>query len=129
MNEILSFIESISEAELNYIAAADYCRDIDQHKNALKELIFLQNGIMQKGQYWYPYEVIELNRWSCEEGHEREFAICHLIIALSIMAGTDISNSASHMLEKLENEYQKLPKELCELVVNAMSEASHAEGQ
>jgi hypothetical protein len=93
MNEVLSLIKSISEAELNYIAAADYGRDIEQHKNALKEVIFLQDGVKKKGQYWYPYEVIELNRWSCKEGHQREFAICHLIIALSIMTGTDTSNS------------------------------------
>ena len=129
MNKILSFIESVSEAELDYIAAADYGRDIDQHKKSLKDLIFIQNGILQKGQYWYPYEVVELNRWSCKEGHEREFAICHLLIALSIMAGTDISNSASHMLETLQHEYQKLPKELYELVVGAMSEASKTEIQ
>ena len=129
MNEVLSFIESITEAELNYIAAADYGRDTDKHKNALNDLIFLQNGIVQKGQYWYPYEVVELNRWSCKKGHEREFAICHLIIALSIMAGTDISNSAAHMLETLQNEYHKLPKQLYKLVVNTMSKASHVEHQ
>ncbi len=129
MNEILDFIKSITETELNYIAAADYGRDIDKHRNALKDLIFVQNGIVQKGQYWYPYEVVELNRWSCKEGHEREFAICHLIIALSIIAEADISNSASQMLENLQREYHKLPKDLYELVVNAMSQASHTESQ
>lgn len=124
MNEIINFIESVSEVELDYIAAADYGRDVDRHKKALKDLIFSQHGVMHKDQYWYPYEVVELRRWSCQQGHEREFAICHLIIALSIIAGTDISNCPTSMLEDLSHEYEKLPKEIYTLVIDAMTEAS-----
>lgn len=120
MEQALNLIRSISESELEFISKADYGQEFLRHKEALKKLIFEQNGIVNADQYWFPYEVIELSRWSCKEGHEREFAISNVIIALSILGDADGSNSVEYMFEKLSNEYESLSSELKEIVTGIL---------
>jgi hypothetical protein len=124
MNEAIGFIKSITQGEILYIASADYGMDVEKHKSALQTLIFEQDGIITQDQNWYPYEVIELRRWRCELSHEREFAICNLIIALSIINGADSCNSTEDMLDSIANEYDKLPNDLRDLVVNYLLKAA-----
>lgn len=129
MEQALNLIRSISESELEFISKADYGQEYLRHKDALKKLIFEQNGIVAADQYWFPYEVVELSRWSCKEGHEREFAISNTIIALSILGGADGSNSIEHMFEQLSNEYDALPPELKEIVTNILFLANEYQEQ
>jgi hypothetical protein len=123
MNQALKFVKGITSDELKFISMADYGQDSERHLEALKKLIFEQNCIVDHEQSWFPYEVVELTRWSCKEGHEREFAICNIIIALSIIAGADGSNEPTYMLDTIAPEYDKLPDLLRELVVNLLVEA------
>jgi hypothetical protein len=129
MEQAISLIKSISESELDFISRADYGQEYLRHKEALNKVIFEQNGIIKSDQYWFPYEVIELSRWSCKLGHEREFAICNVIIALSILGGTDGSNSIEYMLETLSSEYEILPVELKEVVINILIRAKEFQEQ
>jgi hypothetical protein len=120
MEQALSLIKSISESELDFISRADYGQDNLRHKEELNKVIFEQNGIIKSDQHWFPYEVIELSRWYCKLGQEREFAICNVIIALSILGGADRSNSIEYMLETLSNEYEILPVGLKDMVINIL---------
>ncbi len=129
MEQALNLIRSISESELEFISKADYGQEFLRHKKALKKLIFEQNGIVNADQYWFPYEVIELSRWSCKEGHEREFAISNVIIALSILADADGSNSVEYMFEQLSNEYESLSSELKEIVTGILFLANEHQEQ
>ena len=120
MEQAVALIKSISESELAFISKADYGQESQRHIEELKKLIFEQNGIVNADQSWFPYEVIELSRWSLKEGHEHEFAISNVIIALSILGGTDNTNSVEYMFDRLSNEYERLPLELRSVVVNIL---------
>lgn len=120
VDKALAFIQSITEDELDFIANADYGVHANRHKDALRTLIFEQNGVVQDKQQLYPYEVVELARWRCQTGHEREFAICNIIVALSILAGEDCTNDPDYMLQKLASEYEKLTPELSKFVTDLL---------
>ena len=125
MKTELEIVKGITEGELEYISNADYGLDAKKHKEALKTLIHVQNCVIQDSQYWFPYEVVELTRWFCKEGHEREFAMCNIIIALSIIAGADGDNDPRYMLEEIAPEYEKLPASLKEPVLNILRQAEN----
>jgi hypothetical protein len=129
MEQALNLIRSITESELEFISKADYGQEFLLHKESLKKLIFEQNGIVNADQYWFPYEVVELSRWSCKEGHEREFAISNVIIALSILGDADGSNSVEYMFERLSNEYESLSSELKEVVTGILFLANEHQEQ
>lgn len=129
MEQAIKLIKSITESELDFISKADYGKDSSRHKESLKKLIFGQNGIIDADQYWFPYEVVELSRWSCKEGHEREFAISNTIIALSILGDADNSNSIEYMFQQLSNEYESLSPELKEIVTSALFLANEHQEQ
>ncbi len=129
MKQALNLIRSITESELEFISKADYGQEFLRHKESLKKLIFEQNGIVNADQYWFPYEVVELSRWSCKEGHEREFAISNVIIALSILGDADGSNSVEYMFERLSNEYESLSSELKEVVTGILFLANEHQEQ
>ena len=129
MEQALNLIRSITESELEFISKADYGQEFLRHKESLKKLIFEQNGIVNADQYWFPYEVVELSRWSCREGHEREFAISNVIIALSILGDADGSNSVEYMFERLSNEYESLSSELKEVVTGILFLANEHQEQ
>lgn len=123
----IRFIKSITENEIKFIAGSDNGADIDKHENELKKLIFDQNGVLNSNQYWYPYEVVELCRWSCKKGHEKEFVICNIIICLSIIAGTDRTNDPEYMKDILQKEYVKLDKSNYDLISNILMDAIKAQ--
>jgi hypothetical protein len=123
MKQALEIAKSITEEEMEFISKADYGNESRRHKEALRELIFSQDCLVNSEQSWYPYEVVELTRWECKEGHEREFAICNIIIALSIIAGKDSSNDPEYMMETISSEYDKLPNDLRDIVLSLLIEA------
>ena len=129
MQQAINLIKSISESELDFISNADYGQECLRHKEALKKLFFEQNGVINSDQYWFPYEVVELSRWSCKKGHEREFAISNVIIALSVLGGADGSNSIEFMFEQLSNEYEGLASELKKVVTDILFLANEYQQQ
>ena len=123
----VKFIKSITENEIKFIAERDYGADTEKHEYELRKLIFDQNGVISSNQYWYPYEVVELCRWSYEIGHEREFVICNIIICLSVIAGTDNKNDPEYMKEVLKKEYDKLDSSNYDLIFKILTETIKAQ--
>jgi hypothetical protein len=123
MQTPLELAKSITDDEMDYISCADG-DDEEIHKSALRSLIFDQDCVCRSDQYWHPYECIELRRWTCKQGHEREFAICNIIIAISIISGADFSNDPDYMLTTIAGEYDKLPNSLRDLVLSSLRKAS-----
>ncbi len=125
MQTPLDFAKSITDAEIDFISEAEG-DEVEIHKAALRSLIFDQDCVVKKDQYWHPYECVELRHWFCWQGHEREFAICNVIIAISIASGADLNNEPDSMLETISGEYDKLPNSLRELVLSALSKAAES---
>lgn len=124
MPSALEFAQSITDDEIDYISTFDRDQDIDIHKSSLRTLIFDQNCVISDDQFWYPFECVEMTRWRCDQGHEREFTICHIIIFLSTIAGTCVTHDPDDMMITHASEYDKLSKPLRELVLNCLHEAS-----
>ena len=120
MEKALQLIKSISESEIDFICHADYGQDVSIHKAALKNLIFDNQCVVSRDQYWYPWEVVELARWELKEGHEREFAICNALIAIAVINGSDRTNSIADMFETLSSEYDKLQAEIKQIVTDVL---------
>lgn len=55
MEQSLNLIKSVSESELELMSKADYGQERMRHKEALRKLIFEQNGVVNADQYWFPY--------------------------------------------------------------------------
>ena len=126
MQTPLDFAKSITDDEIDFISRNDGTDedDVAIHKCALRSLIFEQDcNVNLSIQYWHPYECVELGRWSCQKGHEREFAICNIIIGISIISGADYSNDPNYMLEKIAGEYDKLPNQIRQLVLDTLLRA------
>ncbi|BFM06930.1 hypothetical protein [Halioxenophilus aromaticivorans] len=124
MNQALEYAKSINLEEIKFISMADYGQDSTQHLESLKKLIFEQDCVVNGDQYWFPYEVVELARWNCKDGHEKEFAICNIIIALSIIAGADSSNDPTYMIDTNASEYDKLTEPVRDLVLGVLIKAA-----
>lgn len=121
----IELAKSITDDEIHYICQIEGY-EIEIHEAALRTLIFDQNCVTNiSEQYWHPYECVELNRFSCNPGHEREFAICTIIIAIFMHADADTGDKNPHdMLQDYAGEYDKLPDNLRELVLTALTIAS-----
>ena len=109
----------MSKAELAFIAETDYGQNSQQHYEALYTLIHKQDGIITDQQYWFPYEVIELCSHGIKQGHEREFAICTLLIIQNVIAGTDPATDLLVKFQTCAEDYDLLPEELREEILNA----------
>lgn len=120
---MINFIQTITDSELKFISELDYGEKSEKHLEALKKVIFEQDGVVKEEQFWCPYEVIELGSNSLKKGHEREFTICTLLVALNVKEGTDLSTDLEHKLEAHSTEYDLLPKELSELVLKSYEQA------
>jgi hypothetical protein len=118
-------ITSITDSELAYVAALDYGQDASKHLDALCTVIFNQGGKFKDGQVWHPYEVIELGSHALNPGHEREFAICTLLVISAVVSGFDLSTDLSVKLSDRSKDYDALPSELRDEVLNAYLVAGH----
>jgi hypothetical protein len=116
---ISPLIKSVSENELLYIAALDYEQECSQHLAALRKVVFEQDGIISASQIWHPYEVIELGANSFKAGHEREFAICTLMVIQAVAAGVDLSTDLSAKFSARTQDYDALPSTLKEEILHA----------
>lgn len=118
-----SLIKSISENEMAYIAGLDYGQDSEQHLESLRSVIFAQNGVLRKGQTWFPYEVIELGANVLITGHEREFSICTLLVIQAVVCGFDSSTDLVAKLSDRAQDYDLLPPNLRDEVLRAYETA------
>ena len=114
-----SVIASITESELEYVAALDYGQNAREHLDALRAVIFSQGGDLGQDQIWYPYEVIELGAHALSPGHEREFAICTLLVIQAVVCGFDVSTDLSAKHSDRRKDYDVLPSALRDELANA----------
>jgi hypothetical protein len=116
-------VRSVTEQELAFIAGLDQGQHQDAHLEALRKVIFEQNGSLVRDQYWFPYEVIELGAHSLTPGHEREFAICTLLVIGSVRTGFDSATNLPSKFNDRAAQYDALPPSLREEVLAAYQAA------
>lgn len=112
-------LDSLTEGELKFIAQGDYGVDADLHLEGLVKLLHDQDGVLSEGQYWYPYEVVELGAHSLKPGHEREFTACTLLVINAVATGYDRSTRLDWKFDDRAGDYDRLPTQLRELVMDA----------
>lgn len=114
-----NLLDSLTEAELKFIAEGDYGVDADLHLDELLKLLREQDSVLSEGQYWYPYEVVELGAHSLKPGHEREFAACTLLVINAVATGYDKSTRLDWKFDERAGDYGRLPTTLRDLVLDA----------
>ena len=120
--ELTSLLQSLEPDELRFIAERDYGQDVERHLLALQAVV-TQGGTFPQGEYWYPYEVVELGAHALETGHEREFAACTLLVLRAIADGFDTSTDLESKLADRAADYGKLQPELRSAVLAAYASA------
>ena len=128
-NAALTFVKSITDEEMQFISKLDYGVDADVYLTSLRKVIFEQDGILDGTpahnciikctQFTYPYEVIELGSHVLEKGHEREFAICTLIIIMNVYKKTDGSTDLNYKYECQQSSYAMIPDDVQKLILDA----------
>jgi len=118
------FISSISVKEMQFISGLDYGNDASRHEQALRELIFDRSGKFEEGEYWFPYEVVELGSNALQVGHEREFTICTLLVIEAVISGFDQSTDLMRKSAEMTPAYSSLPTNLNEIIVEAYLKAT-----
>lgn len=114
-----TLLDSLTDDELKFIAERDYGLDADVHLSELQKLIRDQRWHLSEGQYWHPYEVIELGAHSLTRGHEREFAACTLLVLRAVASGYDTETRLDWKFNDRAADYDLLPKDLRDLVLDA----------
>jgi hypothetical protein len=109
-------LRSLSDAERDFIASLDYGVDRSMHRAALDAVIEHHGEVDFDKQSWYPYEVIELGKHWLQEGHEREYAACMVIVLWNIETGRDPFNDLEGILAQQYDSIQALPNDLREIV-------------
>ena len=120
---ISPLVLSASKRELEFIAALDYGQDVDQHLDALRTLLSEQQCKFKEGQVWFPYEVVELGSHALVPGHEREFAICTLLVIEAVRTGFDSGTDLNEKLSNRARDYDLLPTDLREEILSAYARA------
>ncbi len=110
---------ALSDEELAFIGSLDHGQGTEQHLAALLSVLSESAGIVGDGQHWYPYEVIELGANWLQVGHEREFALCTLLVIENVAAGTDTSTDLVAKLADRAPDYDRLPAHLRDLILIA----------
>lgn len=119
MSSIIELIQSVSESELRFISNLDYACDNERHYQALRQVIFEQECIGNAGQLWHPAEVYELGSNWLQEGHEREFTICTLLVIHNAIQGSDCYTDLEAKFDNHAWEYDKLPEHLKNVILSA----------
>lgn len=112
----MDLVQTITANELSFIAGLDYSQDRERHEEALRLVIAHQGGQFNDGQHWFPYEVVELGAHHLQVGHEREFAICTLLVIRAVTAGFDKATDLAEKKVAMESQYRMLPAALRELI-------------
>ena len=120
--ELTALLQSLKPEELRFIAERDYGVDADLHLEALRSVVE-SGGLLQEGQYWYPYEVIELTAHKLVPEHEREFVACTLLVLAAVASGYDTSTQLEWKFDDHAGDYGKLEPEFRESVLAAYAAA------
>lgn len=108
----IDFLRSLSTDELNFIASLDYGQDSARHFKALIQVIEQGGSVRRETEYWYPYEVIELGAGHLQEGHEREFTACVLMVLINIASGQDATRDQDEFIDDRLDAIVSLPPPL-----------------
>lgn len=114
-----------SEGELAFIAALVPGDDEQRHLAQLRLLLDEQQGLLDESQLWYPYEVIECGARALQPGHEREFVLCTLVLLLAASNGIPISIDLAEHLTDRAGDYEELPADLRDAVLDAYMSAGY----
>ena len=117
-------VDSVGDDGLAYISSKDYGIDSVQHLEALRQVCHFQDGIMNSEQFWYPSEVVELCSNRLVKGREKEFSLCHCLIAKAISAGHCAVRTVGGQLSGHSTDYENLPHELRKLVMECLNDAA-----
>ena len=120
---VSALVLSTTESELSYVAGLDYGQNTQRHLDELRMVVFEQQGQFREGQTWYPYEVVELGAHSLGQGHEREFAICTLLVIEAVRSGFDSATNLGEKLDARAADYDALPPVLREEILHAYTAA------
>lgn len=120
---MLDLARTATDDELRFIAGLDYGIDSDQHYVALRKVIFSQSCCFNEEQQWHPYEVVELGAHWLQHGHEREFAICTLLVISAVSSGFDRATDLGQKLSDRAADYDALPPELSSAILSAYTSA------
>lgn len=118
-----ALVLSLTENEQVYISDANCGQDAQKHLEALREVIFRQGGKLQGDQHWFPYEVIELVAHAYKPGHEREFAICTLVVIEAVASGFDKATNLAEKFNQRARDYDALSAQLRNEILNAYQAA------
>jgi len=118
------FLRTATEGELRFIACLDYGNDAGRHFEALKKVLQDQNGEITNENLWHPYEVIELGSHWLQQGHEREFVLCTLLVVGAIRSGFDRSTTLSEKFANRVSDYALLPDQLKSIVLECYEQTN-----
>ncbi|MBD9480701.1 hypothetical protein [Pseudoxanthomonas sp. PXM02] len=116
---ITPLLKTITEQELAFIAGLDYGEGSDRHRDALRELIFEQDGDLTRDQSWYPHEVIALGAHQLQPGHEREFFFCTMLLLQAVQSGYDDTFDPLDKFQDRADDYQRMPVGLRDEILGA----------
>ena len=108
---MIELLNSLTDNEINFICNLDYGNDFQKHKNEFLKVIKNEGYVDLNNQNWYPYEVIELGSNWLQEGHEKEFTVCTLIVLKNILNENDLSNDIEIKLDNHSKDYESLNTE------------------
>jgi hypothetical protein len=122
IDNLQAMTDRVTDQHLRYIAARNYGVAAEAHWRALNALI-ARGCVFVSGDYWFPYEVIELCAHHREPGHDYEFALCTLLVIRAVRSGFDRATDLSVKFSDRAVDYSALPYELSERVLAAYVEA------
>lgn len=120
---MIDFIKSITEDELHFISGLDYGGGRERHYVELRKVIFEQNCVANYDQSWYPSEVYELGSNWLQEGYEREFTICTLLVIHNVIQGNDGATDLRYKFDSHAAEYDQLLPHHRDLILEAYAHA------
>jgi len=113
---IAELLESLTDAERNFISGLDHGDDVAEHRAQLDLVIQNLGAIDAEEQLWYPYSVIEIGKNTLQAGHEREYAACMAITLHNVILGNDKMNNVAQIVAINAPQISTLPVELKDLV-------------
>jgi hypothetical protein len=110
------FLDSLTDAERDFIAKLDYGNNAEKHRQQLEVVIQNEGKVDMDHQITHPYEVIELGKSHLQKGHEREFAACMGIVLKNLLNNNDKMNDIDNILDNHMADINSLPLELKDLI-------------
>lgn len=113
----ISYIQSLDDKQLKYIAASDYGDSQNEYFNELKKIIIHQSCIIYPEQQYMPGEVIVLCSNSLDAKHAKEYIACNLLLFINRGAFDTLDLSAK--LSEQQYDYENLSEPCRNLIMRA----------